>query len=146
MSELPTDSASPTPAKPQPVPSALTQPYWDAARRGQLVLQQCSGCATIRHYPRLLCAHCHSADAHWTPASGLGHIHSWTVCHHVFHPGFAADVPYVLVTVDLQEGVRALGRWRGGPLAIGVPVRGRFEALGDVVQLVFSPELSQDNS
>jgi uncharacterized OB-fold protein len=74
-----TDLPSPMPAKPVPVPSALTQPYWDAAQRGQLVLQQCSACATIRHYPRLLCAQCHSSEAHWTPASGLGHIHSWTV-------------------------------------------------------------------
>jgi hypothetical protein len=64
----------------------------------------------------------------------------------VFHPGFAADVPYVLVTVDLQEGVRALGRWRGGPLAMGLPVCGHFEAMGDSVQLVFSPESAPNNS
>ena len=146
MGQTSTDLPSPMPAKPVPVPSSLTQPYWDAAQRGQLVLQQCSACATIRHYPRLLCAQCHSSEAHWTPASGLGHIHSWTVCHHVFHPGFAADVPYVLVTVDLQEGVRALGRWRGGPLALGLPVRGRFELAGDVPDLFFSLETIPNNS
>jgi hypothetical protein len=55
-------------------------------------------------------------------------------------------VPYVLVTVDLQEGVRALGRWRGGPLAMGLPVCGHFEAMGGSVQLVFSPESAPNNS
>ena len=42
MGHTSTDLPSPMPAKPVPVPSSLTQPYWDAAQRGQLVLQQCS--------------------------------------------------------------------------------------------------------
>jgi len=126
-------------SKPMPVANELSRPYWEAARRGELVLQRCGQCATVRHYPRLLCDRCHSREVEWAPASGRGRIHSWTVCHHVFHPGFAADVPYVLVTVDLEEGVRALGRWTGPAQAIGTPVQGRFEVCGERAELVFSP-------
>ena len=49
----------------------------------------------------------------WVEASGRGRVYSWTVAHHAYHPGFKAEVPYVLLTVDLDEGVRALGRLKG---------------------------------
>ena len=119
-----------TPSKPLPPPSELSRPFWEAAAQGRLVLQYCAACGKPRHYPRLLCDACYSDAVDWKGASGRGQIHSWTVAHHAFHPAFAAELPYTLVTVDLEEGVRALGRWRGGPPAIGVPVQGRFEPRG----------------
>ena len=128
-----------TPEKPQPHPSELSRPYWDAAAEGRLVIQRCASCGKLRHYPRLLCDHCYSDAADWAPASGRGKVHSWTVCHHAFHPGFAAELPYTLVTVDLEEGVRALGRWQGGEFAIGTPVQGRFELSPGRSELVFDP-------
>ena len=124
--------------KPAPPETKLTRPYWDAAREGRLVLQCCSGCGTLRHYPRLLCSTCYCAAVTWRDASGRGTVHSWTVAHHAFHAGFVPDLPYTLVTVDLQEGVRALGRWKGErPPAIGMPVSGAFETRADSVDLVF---------
>jgi hypothetical protein len=53
-------------------------------------------------------------------------VHSWTVTHHPFHPGFKGDVPFTLVTVDLPEGVRMQAPLRGtdaSALKIGLPVR-----------------------
>ena len=104
------------------------------------MLQCCAVCGKVRHYPRLLCDSCYSDQVVWKPASGTGTIHSWTVAHHAFHPAFKAELPYVLVTVDLDEGVRALGRWRGTPaLSLGQPVQGGFEAREGGVDLVFTP-------
>lgn len=127
------------PARPLPPDSPLSRPYWEAAAQGRFVLQRCAQCGKVRHYPLLVCPACHSLAVDWAPASGRGRIHSWTVTHHAFHPSFAEDVPYVLVTVDLEEGVRALGRWRGGELAIGVPVAGAFDRSHGSPQLVFAP-------
>ena len=128
------------PAKPIPQPNELSRPYWEAAAEGRLVLQRCTACGTLRHYPRLLCSRCYSDQVGWQPASGRGRIHSWTVAHHAFHPAFAAELPYTLVTVDLDEGVRALGRWRGtAPLLIGRAVQGAFEPGSATVELVFTP-------
>ena len=133
-------AASAAPARPTPPPSELSRPFWEAAAQGRLVIQACAACGTLRHYPRLLCSHCHSDAATWQPASGQGLIHSWTVSHHAFHPSFVAELPYTLVTVDLDEGVRALGRWVGpAALAIGQPVLGRFEPREGGVDLVFRP-------
>ncbi|MGR9089397.1 MAG: Zn-ribbon domain-containing OB-fold protein [Gammaproteobacteria bacterium] len=127
------------PEKPVPVPGALSQTYWDGLAAGELRLQYCAACGTPRHYPRLLCDRCYHAEVEWKPASGCGRIHSWTVAHHAFHPGFAAELPYTLVTVDLDEGPRALGRWRGGELALGRAVVARFETFENGVGLVFEP-------
>ena len=126
-------------ARPVPPPSALSAPYWEAAAAGRLMIQRCGDCGLLRHYPRLLCNSCYSTAVDWVEASGRGAIHSWTVVHHAYHPSFAADLPYTLVTVDLQEGVRALGRWRGATPAIGQKVVGRFEARADGIDLVFAP-------
>ena len=135
-----TSTAATTASKPPQTPSALSGPYWQAAAEGQLVIQCCTACGKLRHYPRLICDKCYSDAVHWVPASGRGTIHSWTVSHHAFHPSFAAELPYALVTVDLEEGVRALGRWRGDvALSIGLPVQGNFEAREGGVDLVFVP-------
>ena len=126
-------------ARPVPPPSALSAPYWEGAAAGRLLVQRCCDCGKLRHYPRLLCSSCYSTAVEWVEASGRGAIHSWTVAHHAYHPSFAAELPYTLVTVDLEEGVRALGRWRGATPSIGQKVSGRFEARADGVDLVFTP-------
>lgn len=126
-----------TPPKPLPQPTALSKPYWEAAEQGRLVLQRCASCGKVRHYPRLLCDQCYSDAVEWIPASGKGLVHSWTVCHHAFHAAFAAELPYTLVTVDLEEGVRALGPWRGGEFGIGTAVQGRFDLESGRPELVF---------
>ena len=133
------------PVKPSPQPNELSRPYWEAAAEGRLVLQCCNDCGKVRHYPRLLCDACYSNAVHWKPATGRGTLHSWTVAHHAFHPAFAGELPYTLVTVDLEEGVRALGRWSGDAslalgLAVGLAVQGRFEPREGGVDLVFVAE------
>lgn len=117
-------------AKPVPHPDTLSQPYWDGAAVGRLRLQRCTACGKPRHYPQLVCPHCHSLSVEWFDASGRGTVHSWTVAHHAFHPAFRDDLPYTLVTVDLEEGVRALGRLDTADqhrLCLGLPVQLRFE-------------------
>ncbi len=113
-------------SKPVPQDVELSRPYWQAAARGELVLQRCADCGKIRHYPRLLCDACYSRRSDYVAASGLGRRHSWTITCPVLHKAFAAEVPYALVTVDLAEGVRALGRWDGGELSIGLSVQAYF--------------------
>jgi uncharacterized OB-fold protein len=108
----------------------LSAAYWEGARRGALVLQQCSECGPRRHYPRAMCAACYSFDVTHVEHDGLGTVHSWTVAHHAFSAETAGDVPYVLVTVDLGGGVRALGR-------LAAPAQ---PALGLAVRIGFAPD------
>lgn len=111
--------------RPLPESSSDSQPYWQGLLAHELRLQRCTGCGALRHYPRPLCPHCHGFDHDWVVASGRGTVHSWTVAHHAFHPGFKRAVPYAIVIVDLQEGVRMAAPLAGPadtPLSIGLPV------------------------
>jgi len=116
--------------KPVPSPTRDTQPYWDGLAAGRLLLQKCGSCGRLRHYPRPLCDRCHSFAVEWVEASGRGRVHSWTVTHHPFNIGFKRELPFTLVTVDLEEGVRMQAQLKGPGaerVAIGLPVAVRFE-------------------
>lgn len=102
--------------KPIPEPTLDSQPYWDGLKAHRLLLQKCGECGKIRHYPRPVCDNCFSMDVEWIEATGKGKVHSWTETHHPFHPGFKGDVPYILVTVDLDEGVRMISQLKGATL------------------------------
>ena len=129
------------PRKPEPVPTALSAPYWEGLRAGELRLQACAAYGRIRHYPRLLCSHCHGRACVWRVASGHGRVHSYTVAHYAYHPAFAAELPYTLVTVDLAEGPRALGRWLGPDTpAFGAPVKLVIEPGPTLPGLAFRPD------
>ena len=104
--------------------------YSDGAARGVLVLQKCGSCGLVRHYPQVLCPSCYSFDVEPLESIGTGTVHSWTVAHHAFDPAFADQLPYVLLTVDMAEGVRVLGRFSGEP-AMGAAVRITFEPAPD---------------
>lgn len=117
-------------AKPVPDITSESKPYWDGLNERRLRLQRCAACGRVRHYPRPMCDACYSFDTEWIDATGRGKVHSWTVAHHAFHPGFRPELPYVLVTVDLDEGVRINAPLRGvepARLHIGLPVRIAFE-------------------
>ena len=111
--------------RPRPTPSPDSMPYWQGLREGKLLIQTCAACGKLRHYPRPVCDACFSMDVTWTKASGRGKIHSWTRAHHAFLPEFKPDLPYTLVTVDLEEGVRMNARLVGADAEprIGAPVR-----------------------
>lgn len=119
-----------------PSPTPETQPYWDGLKQGQLRLQRCADCGKVRHYPRPMCDSCWSMAVDWIDASGRGTVHSWTVTHYAFHPGFKGDLPYLLLTVDLEEGVRMNAQARGiAQPSVGLPVRVAFEAVTEDLTL-----------
>ncbi|WP_433326508.1 Zn-ribbon domain-containing OB-fold protein [Spirillospora sp. CA-294931] len=96
---------SPTP--PAPVPSPLTAPYWAACGRGRLALQRCGGCARFVHFPEPSCPFCGGDDLAYERVDGRGTVHTFSVVHRSFLPGFAP--PYVIAWIDLPEGARAFG-------------------------------------
>ena len=90
---------------------AVSEAYWAGAARNEFVVQRCDSCGTVRHYPRILCSTCYSFDWSPAPAAPTGTVYSWTVAHHVFDPTVTTEVPYTLVTVDMNVGVRVIGRF-----------------------------------
>ena len=134
-------------AKPLPQMTPEMRPFWDAARRHQLVVQRCLGCGAHRFPARDLCSRCLSREAEWVPVSGRGTIFSWAVMHQVYHPGFAAEVPYAVVVVALEEGARLISNLVGCPLGdvtAGMPVEVTFDDVTpDVTLPKFRPRASR---
>lgn len=92
--------------KPLPQPSAVTEEFWKAAKRHELLIQRCQSCNEHIFYPRELCPRCLSSNLEWVKASGRGRVYSYTVVRQAAHPGFSADVPYILAIIELDEGPR----------------------------------------
>ena len=127
-----------TAPRPLPVPDDTSEPFWDAAANGVLVLARCAHCQGLAHPPAPVCPHCHSTEPTYTcvPVAGEGEVRSWTVLRQPFLPGLIDDLPIVLVDVALDgtDDVRLIGRLLDGPEApvrLGARVRLDFEQLGD---------------
>jgi len=127
-------------AVPKPLPQITPEmaPFWEAARRQELVVQRCRGCGAYRFPAREICSRCLSREAAWERVSGRGAVFSFAVMHQVYHPGFADAVPYAIVVVELAEGARMLSNLVDCPverIEIGMPVEAVFEPLTPEVTL-----------
>ncbi len=99
----------PKTAFPVPVADADTQPFWDGVARGELLIQRCGTCQAWLWQPRPVCSRCQTPDPAWKRVSGDGHIASWVVMRPPTLPAHADKVPFVVLLVELDEGVRLLG-------------------------------------
>ncbi len=126
--------------KPEPRDEGLGAEFFAHAREGRLCFQRCAECATWRHLPRLQCPGCGSTDWSWEPSSGRGRVLSWTVTHEAAHPAFAAEAPYAVIVVELEEGIRMVSGLRElapEALALDLPVEVVFEPISERVTLPF---------
>jgi uncharacterized OB-fold protein len=91
-----------------PNPDNETQPFWDGAREGRLVIRRCNTCGEAFFYPRPFCPKCWSADVGWIDASGRATLYTWSIVHVNDLPPFHERVPYVAAIVTLEEGPRMI--------------------------------------
>lgn len=95
---------------PWPVPDALADDFYAATAEGRLLIQRCESCEAFQFYPRAYCAGCGASDPRWHESAGRGIVHTFTVVHYTPNHEFAADCPYVLGVVALEEGVHMTAR------------------------------------
>jgi hypothetical protein len=81
-----------------PQPNLETQPFWDAAAAGKLLIKKCNSCGEMHFYPRANCPFCFSGDTAWQEASGDGTIYTYSVMRR------GTPVPYAIAYVTLAEG------------------------------------------
>ena len=133
----------PAPRFDLPTPEPETQPFWDAARDGKLLIKRCGACTKPHFYPRPFCPFCWSADVEWEEASGGATLYTWSVVHRNDLPPFPERVPYVAAVVDLDEGPRMMTNvveCDHDALKIGMPLQVTFERRTDDVTVpVFRP-------
>ena len=132
---------------PIPVSDDISAPFWEAARRGELVVHRCTGCGSLSYPPRLVCPKCllDPPAFEWVPVSGRGELVTWTIVRDAFLPGFAPLVPYAVGDIRLaeQDDLRFVARLVDvdvDDLRIGLPDAVRFVDGGeDTCVPVFAP-------
>jgi uncharacterized OB-fold protein len=102
----PNPSANPTLAKPLPQATPTSAPFWQALRRGEVVIQRCESCSAWVFYPRSNCPRCLSTRLVWRKVAGTGRLHTFTIARIATAPFFADETPQRLAVVELDEGVR----------------------------------------
>ncbi len=126
-------------AKPLPPDDVANRPFWDGARRGVLVLQRCLDCGRHRFPAARYCTHCRGERNEWVATSGSGVVESYCTFHRAYWPAFARDVPYDVVQVKLDEGVRLFSNLVDVPherIRSGMRVRASFEPVTPSATLV----------
>jgi uncharacterized protein len=107
----------------------LNRPFWEAAKRGTLVIQKCSQCEHLRWPISPICPRCLDPQYEWLPVSGDGEVFSYTVFRHAYHPYWAERLPYVVAIVRLAEGPRLISDIYGAvpeDVTVGATVRACF--------------------
>ena len=127
--------------RPVPNPRGEELIFFTDAKEGRLSFQVCDDCATRIGYPHVVCPNCLSDRLTRRNSAGSGTVHSFTTLHRAGHPVMADRVPYTVVLVDLDEGVRVLADLADGgdgtptPPRIGMPVEVFFEELTDELSI-----------
>jgi uncharacterized OB-fold protein len=118
--------------------------FWDGLRRGQVVVGRCLDCRRdfFPHLPT--CPRCggrHLVDA---TVSGSGTVYSWVRVHRALSDTAVVEPPYVVATVELDDGCRMFGRIEPHQsAAIGLAVTAAFVDHDGWTELVFAPRSSQ---
>ena len=124
----------------KPIPSITPEmkEFFEGASHGQLMVQECERCGTKRFPAHEICSICLGTSAKWVPVNGRGEVYSFNIMHQVYHPGFASEVPYAVVVVKLEGGVKFVSNLVGikpDQIRCGMPVEVTFEKLSDEVWL-----------
>ena len=129
----------------KPIPEAdpyVTQPFWDGAKEGKLMLPRCGDCNRVHFYPRVICPHCQSNNIGWFEASGEGTIHTFAVQQRAFG-GWAEEVPFATAFIDMKEGGRMMTVLRNvnaeepDSIQIGAAVQIEFEEASEDIHVPF---------
>lgn len=115
--------------------------FFEEARAGRLTGIRCGKCDGLAIPPKEFCPACQERDWTAVPLAGRGTITSFTVIR-VPPRGRAAEAPYAVAVVKLDEGVSLLGRVVDIPLdslRAGLPVRFRPLITGEQTAVAFGP-------
>ena len=112
--------------------------WWEGIDAGEIRIQRCKACGTLRHPPRPMCGECRSIEWDWIVSRGMGTVYSHVVMHHPPVPGY--ELPLSVALIELDEGTRLVANVVGckpSEVRIGMRVHARIELADDEMKLPF---------
>ena len=94
--------------KPRPTIDIDSKTYWDAAKNKKLMIQYSLDTKEYFLYSKQLINTTDSKNVEWREVSGKGKIYSYTVVHAPAGPAFKDDTPYIVASIELEEGARII--------------------------------------
>jgi len=110
--------------------------WWDGIAAGELRIQRCKQCQTLRHPPRPMCGNCQSIEWDWLVSKGAGTVYSYVVMHYPPIPGY--DFPLPVALIDLDEGTRLVANVAGckpAEVKVGMRVQAKIENVDEEMKL-----------
>lgn len=100
---------------PIPTTTDVDKEFWDGAQKNKLLFQRCTDCKRFQFFPRPVCVYCFGTNLSWEESKGTGTVYAFTLARWSPIPLFMKQIqdtgkPYVLATIDLDEGVRIISR------------------------------------
>jgi len=126
------------PLKHFPRPTPETEAFWEGCRKQELLLQRCVDCSEFQFYPRISCTTCSGDKLEWVKAGGQGSVRTFTIVRRAVSEAYAADVPYVVALIRLDEGPTMMSnvvQCDPETLQIGDPVQILFENWSEEISI-----------
>jgi uncharacterized protein len=107
----------------------LWGPHWRGLADEELLFQRCSQCGQLRWPPAVRCPNCLSKKFDWSPQEPKGVIWSVAIYEQGYHPAFKGLLPYNVILVDLDSGIRYVSQMVGienEAIEVGTRVKGKY--------------------
>jgi len=118
--------------------------FWKVVGTGSIPLRRCCSCGTHIALPLPSCPECGADGLDEVIASGSGDLYSWVVVHYAWDADLAAQVPYVVGAIELDEGARLFARVEQvepSALVPGLRLVATFPGEAGRPPIVFVPEV-----
>jgi len=124
-------------SKPLPKRTKANAEFFDGLARGELMAQVDQQTGELHFPPALYYPQRLGEKPSWSKLSGRGRIWSWIIMHQKYFEGFANELPYNVIMVELDEGVTMMSTLVDGNAALEVnaPVEVVFDTVADGVTL-----------
>jgi uncharacterized OB-fold protein len=125
-----------------PVPSVVSEAYWEGCRQHRLTYLHCTSCGAVQFNPAVLCRACNARTLEERLSEGRGAVYSWSLVWRGPTPAYT--VPYAPAIVALNEGFHMISNIIGcepDEVTTGLRVEVAFHELFDGTVLpYFTPE------
>ncbi|MCI9076720.1 MAG: hypothetical protein HFH10_13200 [Dorea sp.] len=111
----------------EPGISADTKGFWEGCKEHKLLIQKCDCCGRLRWPAAYICPECLSEKFSYKEMAQEATLYSYITVRKPFHPSVEEKLPYYVIDVELEGGIRMISNLVGA--------EGKLPKCGDRLRL-----------